>query len=96
MTRPIASVSLVFGAGIAALLAAAPAQAKERKVAISPYIEIGQVVTADLQTDDVLTYSTVAAGVSAIGRNAPRASAGELPLRTALFIQQARRRRRCA
>ena len=65
MTRPIASVSLVFGAGVAALVAAAPAQAKERKVAISPYIEIGQVVTADLQTDDVLTYSTVAAGVSA-------------------------------
>ena len=65
MTRPIAAVSLIFSAGLCAVLAAAPAQAEKRKKSISPYIEIGQVVTADLQNDDVLTYSTVAAGVSA-------------------------------
>ncbi len=65
MTRPIASVSLILGAGLIALLAAAPAQAEKRKKSISPYIEIGQVVTADLKNNDVLTYSTVAAGISA-------------------------------
>lgn len=67
MTRPIASVSIILGAGLTALLAAAPAHAQEqkRRTTISPYIEIGQVVTADLKTNDVLTYSTVAAGISA-------------------------------
>ncbi|WP_353203530.1 hypothetical protein [Sphingomonas sp.] len=65
MTRPIAAVSTVLGAGLIALLVAAPAQAEKRKKSISPYIEIGQVVTADLKTNDVLTYSTVAAGISA-------------------------------
>ncbi|GGA40233.1 hypothetical protein [Sphingomonas psychrolutea] len=67
MTRPIAAVSTVLGAGLIALLVGAPAhaQAQKRKTSIAPYIEIGQVVTADLKTDDVLTYSTVAAGISA-------------------------------
>ena len=64
MTRPFTSVSFV-GVGLIALLSIAPAHAGERKKSISPYIEIGQVVTADLKSDDVLTYSTVAAGVSA-------------------------------
>ena len=62
MTRPI--VSIFIGAGVA-LLMAAPASAERRHKSISPYIEIGQVVTADLRSDDVLTYSTVAAGVEA-------------------------------
>ncbi len=62
MTRP--SVIPYFAAG-AALLATVPAQAQERHKSISPYIEIGQVVTADLKADDVLTYSTVAAGIDA-------------------------------
>ena len=67
MTRPIASVSTVLGAGLIALLVAVPAHAQDqkRRKSISPYIEIGQVVTADLKNNDVLTYSTVAAGVSA-------------------------------
>ncbi|WP_404370135.1 hypothetical protein AB5I39_01295 [Sphingomonas sp. MMS24-J45] len=67
MTRPIASVSTVLGAGLIALFVATPAHAQEqkRRKSISPYIEIGQVVTADLKNNDVLTYSTVAAGVSA-------------------------------
>ncbi|MCU0729709.1 MAG: hypothetical protein MUF41_06385 [Sphingopyxis sp.] len=37
-----------------------PARAR---VDVSPYIEVGQVLTADFNTDDVLTYSTVAVGV---------------------------------
>ena len=48
--------------GITAI-AATPANARKRE--ITPYIEIGQVVAADLNTKDVLTYSTVAVGVDA-------------------------------
>lgn len=49
-----------------ALLAmASPAVAKNRQVDVSPHIDIGQVVTADLTNDDVLTYTTVTAGVDA-------------------------------
>lgn len=56
-------------ATFAALAAAAPAAARDgenrRHATISPYIELSQVVTADLQSDDVLTYTSVAAGVDA-------------------------------
>jgi hypothetical protein len=39
---------------------------KKRVVDVSPYLEVGQVLTADLKGDgDVLTYTTVAAGVDA-------------------------------
>jgi hypothetical protein len=64
MTRPNALTAALLGAG---LLAAAPAAAQDqpRHVTISPYIEVGQIVAADLKTDDVLTFSTVAAGVEA-------------------------------
>jgi hypothetical protein len=52
-------------AGVAAALAV-PAHAQDRKrVEISPYIEVGQVLTADLQSGDVLTYSSAAVGVDA-------------------------------
>lgn len=59
--------ALIIGAGIGAVLLAAPAGAEqgERHKSIAPYIEIGQVLTSDLQTGDVLTYSTVAAGIDA-------------------------------
>ncbi len=46
-----------------ASIAATPADARKRE--ITPYIEIGQIVTADLNANDVLTYSTVAVGVDA-------------------------------
>ena len=36
-----------------------------KRLTVSPYIELSQVLTADLQTGDVLTYSSVAAGVDA-------------------------------
>lgn len=60
------------GAGIvaiAALLATTPAVAqdrdggKKRRVDITPYIELSQVLTWDSVTDDVLTYTSAAAGV---------------------------------
>ena len=51
-------------AALLVALAAVPAEARDdRRKVVSPYIEIGQVVTADLQRDDVLTYSTIAAGI---------------------------------
>lgn len=50
--------------GVSALVAS-PGESAERQKSIAPYIEIGQVVTADLTNDDVLTYSTLAAGVAA-------------------------------
>ncbi|MDB5678008.1 hypothetical protein [Sphingomonas bacterium] len=62
------------GAAIAALLAATPAIAQDRdggaaksqrRVSISPYIELSQVLTWDSQSDDVLTYTSAAAGVDA-------------------------------
>ena len=59
--------ALAIGAGIAALFFTSPALADDhaRHKSIAPYIEIGQVLTSDLQTGDVLTYSSVAAGVDA-------------------------------
>ncbi|WP_264940742.1 hypothetical protein [Sphingomonas caeni] len=44
-----------------AALAATPAQAQRAQ--IRPHIDVGQVLTADLQGGDVLTYSTVGAGI---------------------------------
>ncbi|WCM29160.1 hypothetical protein NDN01_09855 [Sphingomonas sp. QA11] len=63
MMRP----TIIIGTTMAAILAAAPAAAQDgqRNKTIAPYIELGQVLTADLQSGDVLTYSTVAAGVDA-------------------------------
>ncbi len=46
-----------------------PAEAK-KKAQVTPYIEVGQVVTADLKGGDTLTYSTVAAGIDASISNA--------------------------
>lgn len=52
--------ALILGAAFAAV---SPAQAEKR---ISPYIEVGQVVDADLKNGgDVLTYTTVTAGIEA-------------------------------
>lgn len=59
------SIHLLALVGVsAAALMAVPAAA-ERQVDISPYLEVGQFLTADLRRDDVLTYSTVAAGIDA-------------------------------
>jgi len=64
-------------AALAVLLAATPAAAQDdggnsgaksgsgRKVNVAPYIELSQVLTADVQSGDVLTYSSAAAGVDA-------------------------------
>lgn len=52
--------------GAALLLACAAQPALAQRARLSPYIEASQVLTADLSNgSDVLTYSTVAAGVDA-------------------------------
>ncbi|MEP3051630.1 MAG: preprotein translocase subunit YajC [Erythrobacter sp.] len=68
--------------GVAAIIAAAPAHAQDQggssaqgsgpSVTVQPYIEVSQILSAELRPgDDVLTYTQVAAGVdvAAIGRN---------------------------
>ncbi|WP_232834064.1 MULTISPECIES: hypothetical protein [unclassified Sphingomonas] len=58
--------ALLGGIGVGAMLVAtgAQAQAQDRgRVAVTPYIEVGQVLLADLSNDDVLTYSSLAAGI---------------------------------
>jgi len=54
---------IVTGAALAAVMAAAPASAQRAR--ITPYIDASQVVAADLNGGDVLTYSTIGAGIDA-------------------------------
>ncbi|WP_326524159.1 hypothetical protein [Sphingomonas sp.] len=55
--------ALIAGVAGAALLAV-PAAAQNRTREITPYIEVGQVLTADLDgPSDVLTYTNVSAGI---------------------------------
>lgn len=49
----------------ACLLSAVPAAARDRNIDIAPYIEVDQVLSADVQNGDVLTYTTLAAGIDA-------------------------------
>ncbi len=54
---------LLVSAGLVAANATVPAASARTKV--TPYLEVGQIVTADLKGSDVLTYSTIAAGIDA-------------------------------
>ena len=68
MTKCSVSNVLKFGAVLtpALMLAVQPASARDRQVDIAPYLEVEQVLVADLKDGtDVLTYTTVAAGVDA-------------------------------
>ncbi|MFN3435778.1 MAG: hypothetical protein ACK4ZY_15445, partial [Sphingomonas sp.] len=50
----------------ATALIAAPALAKDKRKSIEPYVDAGQVLVADLSGGgEVLTYSTIGAGVDA-------------------------------
>lgn len=64
------SRATTFGGGVALAalaLAGSPAFAQDGRVqkTVVPYIEAGQVLTADLNSGDVLTYTNVAVGVDA-------------------------------
>jgi len=61
VTRSTILAALLVGA-IAPVALAAPAMAQSRRVAVVPYVEVGQSLYADLNGGDVLTYSTVAVG----------------------------------
>lgn len=61
MRRLVIAAAILGGSA----LCASPALAEKKRTKISPYIEVGQILTADLNSGDVLTYSTVAAGVDA-------------------------------
>ena len=66
MTRRTTNSILKYGIAILPLLglAVSGAQARERKADVVPYIEIQQILVADLKDgSDVLTYTSVAAGV---------------------------------
>jgi hypothetical protein len=57
---------LLIAALSAGAALAAPAVAQQRTKSIEPYIDAGQVIVADLSGDgEVLTYSTIGAGVDA-------------------------------
>ncbi len=57
-------IRLLLLGGVASLGVAGSAEAQQRgRVAVTPYIEIGQVLVSDLTNDDTLTYSSLAAGV---------------------------------
>ena len=62
MTRK--ALNLAALAVTSALVAPAPAYAQKR-AQVAPYVEVSQVLDADLTNDDVLTYTSVAAGVDA-------------------------------
>ncbi|WP_260598700.1 hypothetical protein [Sphingomonas endolithica] len=59
------STTFAVLAGGIVVLGATPASARDRRAQVTPYIELGQVLTADLQSGDVLTYSTASAGIDA-------------------------------
>lgn len=59
MRRPI------LIAAFALIATASPAAAREGERKITPYIEATQVLSADITNDDVLTYTSLAAGVDA-------------------------------
>lgn len=62
MLRPMEQ-RLGYGIGLAMILVASVADARDRYV--TPYIEVAQIVDADLTNDDVVTYSQVAVGIDA-------------------------------
>jgi len=65
---------LSIGVALGALAAGSAAQGQSKRVTVTPYIELGQVLDADLNSGDVLTYSSVAAGID-LAANTTRTNA---------------------
>ncbi|MEO9600723.1 hypothetical protein [Parasphingorhabdus sp.] len=66
MTKLSPTKALQYGAAVLPLLGliASPVNAQQRKAEITPYIEVQQVLIADIKGgSDVLTYTSVAAGL---------------------------------
>lgn len=65
----------LLGATVLACAAAMPAHAQDKpRTRVTPYIEVDQTVDADLKNGDVLTYTSLVAGVDAVAAT-QRASA---------------------
>lgn len=62
--------TLLAGGAIGVLVMGGGAEAQSRRVSAVPYIELGQVLDADLNNGDVLTYSNVAVGIDAAASTA--------------------------
>jgi hypothetical protein len=58
-----------MGALVAVAATPASAQEERQRTRIHPYIEAGQVLTGDLHGGDVLTYTTVGAGIDVSAHN---------------------------
>ncbi len=64
MTRISRAMARGGGVAMIALLASGPAFAQDaRRVTLTPYVEASQILDADLNGGDVVTYSTLAAGL---------------------------------
>ncbi|MEI5687311.1 hypothetical protein [Sphingomonas kyungheensis] len=64
--------TLGMATALAALVAGgqAGAQVQRGRVVATPYVEVGQILDADLNSGDVLTYSSLAAGIDAAASTA--------------------------
>lgn len=56
---------LLAAAIAATVIAGLPAAAQERRKSIEPYVEAAQVLVADFDSDEVLTYTSVGVGIDA-------------------------------
>ena len=75
MTPRALLAATVALAPVAAAITIAPATARaQNHVTVAPYIEVGQVLDADLKNDDTLTYTSLAAGID-LSASGPRADA---------------------
>ena len=64
--KEVTRITLAVGAAAVALLASGTADAQsDRHTTVSPYIEVSQVLDADLKGGDVVTYTDVAVGIDA-------------------------------
>ena len=63
MSRKLGGFAVVGAVGVTLAMPAAAQSRGERR--ITPYIEVGQVLSADSVTNDLLTYSEVSAGLDA-------------------------------
>ncbi|RZM07488.1 MAG: hypothetical protein EOP68_13790, partial [Sphingomonas sp.] len=64
MTRMLRAATRGGGVALIALIAGSPALAQDaRRVIVTPYVEASQILDADLNGGDVVTYTTLAAGL---------------------------------
>lgn len=65
MSKRILMIAAVVATGMAAPALAQDRGSDNRRTQVTPYIELSQVLTSDLQSGDVLTYTSAAVGIDA-------------------------------